>query len=160
MLSFKKQKKPFKAKFKLSYVAMLIVLVLLAISALPNLYPNKSWLHISAASDVKTQVMPSTENLVSFLNSQGFEVSESLKDQANINVLLNTPTQSAQAQAALKSNFPNTQVKIVEHATSPIWLQEFGLSPIKLGLDLNGGVLFVLDVDLNKAIDEQLLSAY
>lgn len=67
MLSLKKEKKPFKAKFKLSYVAMLIVLVLLAISALPNLYPNKSWLHISAASDVKTQVMPSTENLVSFL---------------------------------------------------------------------------------------------
>jgi preprotein translocase subunit SecD len=160
MLSLKKDKKQFKAKFKLSYVAMLIVLVLLAISALPNLYPNKSWLHISAASDVKTQVMPSTENLVSFLNSQGFEVSESLKDQANINVLLNTPTQSAQAQAALKSNFPNTQVKIVEHATSPIWLQEFGLSPIKLGLDLNGGVLFVLDVDLEKAVDEQLLSAY
>ncbi|MDX1361787.1 MAG: protein translocase subunit SecD, partial [Pseudoalteromonas tetraodonis] len=160
MLSLKKQKKPFMAKFKLSYVAMLIVLVLLAISALPNLYPNKSWLHISAAPEVKTQAIPSTENIVRFLNSQGFEVSQGVENQATINVLLNTPTQSAQAQAAIKSNYPNTQVKIVEHATSPIWLQEFGLSPIKLGLDLNGGVLFVLDVDLDKAIDEQLLSAY
>ena len=28
------------------------------------------------------------------------------------------------------------------------------------GLDLNGGVLFVLDVDLDKAVDEQLVSAY
>ena len=160
MLSFKKQKKPFMAKFKLSYVAMLVVLVLLAISALPNLYPNKSWLHISAAPEVKTQALPSTENIVRFLNSQGFEVSQGVENQATINVLLNTPTQSAQAQAAIKSNYPNTQVKIAEHATSPVWLQEFGLSPIKLGLDLNGGVLFVLDVDLDKAIDEQLLSAY
>ncbi|MEI8641677.1 hypothetical protein P4S68_13520 [Pseudoalteromonas sp. Hal099] len=74
--------------------------------------------------------------------------------------MLNEPTKSAQAQAVIKAQYPHTQVKIVEHATSPLWLQEFGLSPIKLGLDLNGGVLFVLDVDLDKAIDEQLVSAY
>ena len=50
--------------------------------------------------------------------------------------------------------------KIVTHQTSPDWLQSLGLAPIKLGLDLNGGVLFVLDVDLVKAQQEQLDSAY
>ena len=160
MLSFKKDKKPSTAKFKLSYIAMLIVLVLLAISALPNLYPNKSWLHISAAPHSETQSLPSTKTLVTFLNNQGLEVEQGLDKQSTINVLLNEPTKSAQAQAAIKAQYPNTQVKIVEHATSPTWLQNFGLSPIKLGLDLNGGVLFVLDVDLDKAVDEQLVSAY
>ncbi|WP_278381464.1 protein translocase subunit SecD [Pseudoalteromonas distincta] len=160
MLSFKKDKKPSTAKFKLSYIAMLIVLVLLAISALPNLYPNKSWLHISAAPHSETQSLPSTKALVTFLNNQGLEVEQGLDKQSTINVLLNEPTKSAQAQAAIKAQYPNTQVKIVEHATSPTWLQDFGLSPIKLGLDLNGGVLFVLDVDLDKAVDEQLVSAY
>jgi len=160
MLSFKKDKKPSTAKFKLSYIAMLIVLVLLAISALPNLYPNKSWLLISAAPHSETQSLPSTKTLVTFLNNQGLEVEQGLDKQSTINVLLNEPTKSAQAQAAIKAQYPNTQVKIVEHATSPTWLQNFGLSPIKLGLDLNGGVLFVLDVDLDKAVDEQLVSAY
>ncbi|WMS92223.1 protein translocase subunit SecD [Pseudoalteromonas sp. HL-AS1] len=160
MLSFKKDKKPSTAKFKLSYIAMLIVLVLLAISALPNLYPNKSWLHISAVPHSETQSLPSTKTLVTFLNNQGLEVDQGLDKQSTINVLLNEPTKSAQAQAAIKAQYPNTQVKIVEHATSPTWLQDFGLSPIKLGLDLNGGVLFVLDVDLDKAVDEQLVSAY
>ncbi|MEI8653227.1 protein translocase subunit SecD [Pseudoalteromonas sp. Hal273] len=160
MLSFKKDKKPSTAKFKLSYIAMLIVLVLLAISALPNLYPNKSWLHISAAPHSETQSLPSTKTLVTFLNNQGLEVEQGLDKQSTINVLLNEPTKSAQAQAAIKAQYPNTQVKIVEHATSPTWLQNFGLSPIKLGLDLNGGVLFVLDVDLDKAVDEQLVSSY
>ena len=160
MLSFKKDKKPSTAKFKLSYIAMLIVLVLLAISALPNLYPNKSWLHISAAPHSETQSLPSTKTLVTFLNNQGLEVEQGLDKQSTINILLNEPTKSAQAQAAIKAQYPNTQVKIVEHATSPTWLQNFGLSPIKLGLDLNGGVLFVLDVDLDKAVDEQLVSAY
>ncbi|MEH6479084.1 MULTISPECIES: protein translocase subunit SecD [Pseudoalteromonas] len=160
MLSFKKDKKPSTAKFKLSYIAVLIVLVLLAISALPNLYPNKSWLHISAAPHSETQSLPSTKTLVTFLNNQGLEVEQGLDKQSTINVLLNEPTKSAQAQAAIKAQYPNTHVKIVEHATSPTWLQDFGLSPIKLGLDLNGGVLFVLDVDLDKAVDEQLVSAY
>lgn len=160
MLSFKKDKKPSTAKFKLSYIAMLIVLVLLAISALPNLYPNKSWLHVSNSPHSETQSLPSTKTLVTFLNNQGLEVEQGLDKQSTINVLLNEPTKSAQAQAAIKAQYPNTQVKIVEHATSPTWLQNFGLSPIKLGLDLNGGVLFVLDVDLEKAVDEQLVSAY
>ncbi|MEL0639271.1 protein translocase subunit SecD [Pseudoalteromonas aliena] len=160
MLSFKKDKKPSTAKFKLSYIAMLIVLVLLAISALPNLYPNKSWLHVSNTPHSETQSLPTTKTLVTFLNNQGFEVEQGVDKQSTINVLLNEPTKSAQAQAAIKAQYPNTQVKIVEHATSPTWLQNFGLSPIKLGLDLNGGVLFVLDVDLDKAVDEQLVSAY
>ncbi|MBQ4858193.1 protein translocase subunit SecD [Pseudoalteromonas sp. MMG007] len=160
MLSVKKDQKPFMAKFKLSYVAMLIVLVLLAISALPNLYPNKSWLHVSNAPHSETQAVPSTKALVTFLNNQGLEVEQGLDKQSTINIMLNEPTKSAQAQAAIKAQYPNTQVKIVEHATSPLWLQNFGLSPIKLGLDLNGGVLFVLDVDLDKAVDEQLVSAY
>ncbi|WP_457933841.1 protein translocase subunit SecD [Pseudoalteromonas sp. SCSIO 43210] len=160
MLSFKKDKKPSTAKFKLSYIAMLIVLVLLAISALPNLYPNKSWLHVSSTPHSETQSLPSTKTLVTFLNKQGLEVEQGLDKQSTINILLNEPTKSAQAQAAIKAQYPNTQVKIVEHATSPTWLQDFGLSPIKLGLDLNGGVLFVLDVDLDKAVDEQLVSAY
>ncbi|MBW4965318.1 protein translocase subunit SecD [Pseudoalteromonas sp. CR1] len=160
MLSVKKDQKPFMAKFKLSYIAMLIVLILLAISALPNLYPNKSWLHVNSAPHSEIQVVPSTKALVTFLNNQGLKVEQGLDKQSTINILLNEPTKSAQAQAAIKAQYPNTQVKIVEHATSPPWLQNFGLSPIKLGLDLNGGVLFVLDVDLDKAIDEQLASAY
>jgi len=160
MLSVKKDHKPFMAKFKLSYIAMLIVLVLLAISALPNLYPNKSWLHVSNAHHSETQIVPSTNALVTFLNNQGLDVEQGLDKQSTINILLNEPTKSAQAQAAIKAQYPSTQVKIVEHATSPPWLQNFGLSPIKLGLDLNGGVLFVLDVDLDKAVEEQLVSAY
>ncbi|MGB2708774.1 MAG: protein translocase subunit SecD, partial [Pseudoalteromonas nigrifaciens] len=160
MLSFKNNKKPFMAKFKLSTFAMLVVLLLLAMSALPNLYPNQSWLYISVAPHSKMQTPPSTNTLVTFLNKQGLNVAQAYESQATINVLLNEPTKSAQAQAAIKAQYANTQTKIVERATSPSWLQSFGLSPIKLGLDLNGGVLFVLDVDLDKAIDEQLVSAY
>jgi len=39
---------------------------------------------------------------------------------------------------------------------SPNWLSELGAKPIKLGLDLSGGVLFVLDVDTDRAQSDKL----
>ncbi|WP_152960589.1 protein translocase subunit SecD [Pseudoalteromonas porphyrae] len=161
----KSLKKPLLQRFKISYVAMFIALLLLAVSALPNLYPSKSWLNISIESQSQLiKNIPSQKSVIDFLNQHNFMVDQSTlgskSDSSSINVLLQVPTKSAAAQRALKSEYPYFDVKIVTHQTSPAWLQQLGLEPIKLGLDLNGGVLFVLDVDLVKAQQEQLDSAY
>lgn len=39
---------------------------------------------------------------------------------------------------------------------APAWLKKLGNKPIKLGLDLSGGVLFVLDVDTERALSDKL----
>ncbi|WP_064435491.1 protein translocase subunit SecD [Pseudoalteromonas neustonica] len=165
MMLKKSLKKPLLQRFKISYVAMFIALLLLAVSALPNLYPSKSWLNISIESQSQLiKNIPSQKTVIDFLNQHNFMVDQSTlgskSDSSSINVLLQVPTKSAAAQRALKSEYPYFDVKIVTHQTSPAWLQQLGLEPIKLGLDLNGGVLFVLDVDLVKAQQEQLDSAY
>ncbi|MEL7579221.1 protein translocase subunit SecD [Pseudoalteromonas sp. D15MCD-2] len=142
-------------RLKMSYVAMIAACFLLAVSALPNLYPNKSWLHISLPDQTVT-----LQSVTTSLNQHGFEVTEANDSQALLAILLAEPTQSANALSFIKTQYPQLDAKIVEHATSPQWLQQLGLSPIKLGLDLNGGVLFVLDVDLDKAMQEHLNSVY
>ncbi|MED5514213.1 MAG: protein translocase subunit SecD [Pseudomonadota bacterium] len=142
-------------RLKMSYVAMIAACILLAVSALPNLYPNKSWLHISLPDQTVT-----LQSVTTALNQHGFEVTEANDSQAKLAILLAEPTQSANALSFIKTQYPQLEAKIVEHATSPQWLQQLGLSPIKLGLDLNGGVLFVLDVDLDKAMQEHLNSVY
>ncbi|MEJ2893190.1 protein translocase subunit SecD [Pseudoalteromonas sp. B5MOD-1] len=142
-------------RLKMSYVAMIAACILLAVSALPNLYPNKSWLHISLPDQTVT-----LQSVTTSLNQHGFEVTEANDNQAQLAILLSEPTQSANALSFIKTQYPQLEAKIVEHATSPQWLQQLGLSPIKLGLDLNGGVLFVLDVDLDKAMQEHLNSVY
>jgi len=40
--------------------------------------------------------------------------------------------------------------------TTPDWLRSLGASPMKLGLDLSGGVHFLLEVDMDKAMDARL----
>ncbi|MDK9683826.1 protein translocase subunit SecD [Pseudoalteromonas shioyasakiensis] len=142
-------------RLKMSYVAMIAACFLLAVSALPNLYPNKSWLHISLPDQTVT-----LQSVTTSLNQHGFEVTEANDSQAQLAILLAEPTHSANALSFIKTQYPQLEAKIVEHATSPQWLQQLGLSPIKLGLDLNGGVLFVLDVDLDKAMQEHLNSVY
>lgn len=161
----KSSKKPLLQRFKISYMAMLVALILLAISALPNLYPAKSWLHVTPQQPSHSELLAidTQKNVIDFLNQHGFSVEQSMQTSqslSSLNVLLQEPTKSAAAQQALKSEFTQLNVKIVTHQTSPDWLQSLGLAPIKLGLDLNGGVLFVLDVDLVKAQQEQLDSAY
>ncbi|MBE0457431.1 protein translocase subunit SecD [Pseudoalteromonas sp. KG3] len=161
----KSSKKPLLQRFKISYMAMLVALILLAISALPNLYPAKSWLHVTPQqpSHAELLAIDTQKNVIDFLNQHGFSVEQSMQASqslSSLNVLLQEPTKSAAAQQALKNEFTQLNVKIVTHQTSPDWLQNLGLAPIKLGLDLNGGVLFVLDVDLVKAQQEQLNSAY
>ncbi|MFU2508534.1 protein translocase subunit SecD [Pseudoalteromonas sp. ASV78] len=161
----KSSKKPLLQRFKISYMAMLLALILLTISALPNLYPAKSWLHVTPQQPLHSELLAidTQKNVIDFLNQHGFIVEQSVQSSQqlpSLNVLLQEPTKSAAAQQALKSEFAQLHVKIVTHQTSPDWLQSLGLAPIKLGLDLNGGVLFVLDVDLAKAQQEQLDSAY
>ena len=40
--------------------------------------------------------------------------------------------------------------------TTPDWLQSIGASPMKLGLDLRGGVHFLMEVDLKAAVSQRL----
>jgi preprotein translocase subunit SecD len=40
--------------------------------------------------------------------------------------------------------------------TTPAWLSDYGAQPMKLGLDLSGGVHFMLEVDVDAAIERRL----
>ncbi|KTF18471.1 protein translocase subunit SecD [Pseudoalteromonas sp. H105] len=161
-------KKPVKKslfqRFKLSYMAMCVALILLAVSAAPNLYPATSWLHVQVNNNQTIAHSITTKNLIDYLNQHEFSVAQALEftinDGFELEVLLDNPAKSASAQQLLKHHFAELTSKIVSHQTSPQWLQSLGLAPIKLGLDLNGGVLFVLDVDLAKAEQEQVDNAF
>ena len=56
-------------------------------------------------------------------------------------------------QAALGSDFI---VALNLAPTTPEWLQSIGANPMKLGLDLRGGVHFLMEVDLEAAVSQRL----
>ncbi|KAF7788614.1 preprotein translocase subunit SecD [Pseudoalteromonas rubra] len=133
---------------------MVAVILVLGLCAMPNLYQNKTQLSISALPQAQT--LPSPDTLVQLLQSHGFSVAQIGSGEPTL-VTLTSQTASASAQAVLAEALRDqATVKVVEQATAPYWLQRLGLSPIKLGLDLNGGVLFVLKVDTDKALEKRM----
>ncbi|ATC95069.1 protein translocase subunit SecD [Pseudoalteromonas tunicata] len=142
---------------------MIFTLVVMALCALPNLYPEQNTLVLSALnnqlkSDGISEITAPMA-IKTALEQQGFAVNRAKHTSQSIEFLLAEPSQNAAALSWLQHNYATQFTsKIVSQATSPKWLQALGLAPIKLGLDLNGGVLFVLEVDTTQALREQLQS--
>ena len=68
--------------------------------------------------------------------------------------------QQNQAQSFIESQLgEKVSVKKIEIDTRPYWLRKLSLEPIKLGLDLNGGVLLMYQVDNNYALKQKLITA-
>lgn len=139
------------------YVLILIVLAFSTIYALPSLYPDEHAVQISGAK-AGTQIDESvlkraeealkTENIATHNNSFG-----------NNSALLRVDNSETQlkAQDILRRSLGDNYVVALNLApTTPQWLQNLGAKPMKLGLDLRGGVHFLLEVDMDKAISQRL----
>ncbi|MBP9647337.1 MAG: protein translocase subunit SecD, partial [Psychrobacter sp.] len=75
-------------------------------------------------------------------------------------VRLDNPVDQLKAQEVLRQNLGEDYVVALNLAqTTPEWLRDIGAKPMKLGLDLRGGVRFVLEVDMDKALEQRLTSA-
>ena len=62
-----------------------------------------------------------------------------------------------------KIDFDRVIIALNLEPTTPDWLKELGGKPLKLGLDLSGGVHFLLEVDIDTAQQgrlELLLDTY
>lgn len=137
------------------YLIIFISLIFMTLSALPNLFHARDALLISGQNN-NSQSIESTQ-IHHELTNQGFII-ESIKSSGNSSrVILESDEQIANAQQYLSQSFGDEYiVELITQDTTPQWLKSFGGEPIKLGLDLSGGVLFVLNVDEEKAFGERM----
>ncbi|WP_105213617.1 protein translocase subunit SecD [Pseudoalteromonas sp. T1lg22] len=144
-----------RAKRGMGVFTTLALIVILALSALPNLYPNTKV--IAVENPKGAQALVQIERL---LDSQGFPVQGGHFDPQAQRLLLTLerPNNSAAAAGVLRQQLTDANVKVQTRATTPSWMQSLGLAPMKLGLDLGGGVLFVLQVDTDQAMAQRIKS--
>lgn len=141
------------------YILIAIVLLISTIYALPNLYPDKPAVQVtgSSASTVLTQdVLTQAEKL---LNAQGIKtVNNSFNgSSALLGIADESSETQIKAQQVLREKLGENYVVALNLAqTTPEWLRKLGANPIKLGLDLRGGVRFVMEVDMSKTVAQRL----
>lgn len=141
------------------YVLIGIVLLISTIYALPNLYPDKPAVQVtgSSASTVLTQdVLTQAEKL---LNAEGIKtVNNSFNgNSALLRIADESSETQIKAQQILREKLGENYVVALNLAqTTPEWLRKIGANPVKLGLDLRGGVRFVMEVDMSKTVGQRL----
>ncbi|MEA1082269.1 protein translocase subunit SecD [Marinobacter qingdaonensis] len=138
-------------------LVILVALVIGFIYALPNLFPDDHAIQITGArssTEVNNTIL---DRAVKALESEGIEVkSSSLQDRDALIRLTNGDDQ-LQARPIVQSALSNDYLVALNMAPStPDWLKSLGAGPMKLGLDLRGGVHFLLEVDMETALNTRL----
>ena len=139
------------------YLLILFVLVVSTLYALPSLYPDEPAVQISGAK-AGTQIDQSiVQKAEQILKSE--KIASHDNSFTNNAALLRVDSSEAQLKAkdALRHGLGDNYVVALNLApTTPEWLQKIGAKPMKLGLDLRGGVHFLLEVDMDKAISQRM----
>ncbi|WP_150303250.1 protein translocase subunit SecD [Pseudomonas saliphila] len=141
------------------YLLILVVIGLGAIYALPNLYPDDPAIQISGASSTQTINDNDLSRIESALEQAGIATKgvEVADNGSSGLVRLVNRGQQLPAQDVVKRSLGTDYVVAQNLApTTPDWLINIGAGPMTLGLDLSGGVHFLLEVDMEKAIENRL----
>ena len=139
------------------YLLIIVVLVISTLYALPSLYPDEPAVQISGAkagTQIDQSIVQKAEQILKSDNIASHDNSFT-----NNAALLRVDSSEAQLKAkdALRRGLGDDYVVALNLApTTPEWLQKIGAKPMKLGLDLRGGVHFLLEVDMDKAISQRM----
>lgn len=136
---------------------VLAALVLGIVYALPNLYPDDYALQVSGARGAITVTEADLQKAENALKSAGISYRDPEMAARGFTLRFDTNESQLAAQPLVKQALGDDFVVALNLVpTTPDWLASLGAQPMKLGLDLRGGVHFLLEVDLQKAVDQNL----
>ena len=135
---------------------MIIIIVLIGgLYALPNLYGEDPSVQISGTrgQEVNTETLSQVEHALANAN---ISPKSTLLENNAILVRLNSDEQQLPAKEKIAEALGDKYSVALNLApATPSWLTDVGGSPMKRGLDLRGGVRFLMEVDMNTALQKQ-----
>ncbi|WP_339487515.1 protein translocase subunit SecD [Pseudomonas sp. EL_65y_Pfl2_R95] len=138
------------------YLLIVAVLAVGFLYSAPNLYPDDPAIQISGNSTAKRIEQSDLDRADRALKEAGIAVKGlSVSDQGKAGLLrLSKQEDQLPAKDIVRKALGEDFVVALNLAqTTPDWLRSVGATPMKLGLDLSGGVHFLLEVDMEKALD-------
>ena len=138
-------------------LAVVAVVLIGALYALPNIFGQDPSLYITANDDA--QVDEALERRVGdVLERAGIEPKRTDRAADNLLVRFKSPEDQLRGQEAVASLFTDDSYS---HALTlspdvPGWLTALGGQPMNLGLDLRGGIHVLIDVDMDTAVKDRI----
>jgi preprotein translocase subunit SecD len=142
------------------YVLIAVALVVGIVYTLPNLFPEVPAVQISTSkSNIKIDAS-TLQTVEDALKAANIPYSGAAVDATGVKVRFADPDTQLKAKDVLQAklnpdpNNPDYIVALNLLSSSPTWLTKIGARPMYLGLDLRGGVHFLLQVDMQAALDK------
>jgi preprotein translocase subunit SecD len=132
--------------------------------ALPNLYPTQPSIQVAYTDSGKSADQSLLNELENILEESSSGYEEIFLRDNKIVIKFSTLDQQLNSKTVLQNKLLDKVIIALNlEPTTPDWLKSLGGKPVKLGLDLSGGVHFLLEVDIDTAQQgrlELLLDTY
>ena len=131
---------------------LIVVLAVGLLYALPNLYGEDPAVQITGArgSAASEQTLDQIQNVLKQEHIQSKSIA--LEQGAILARFANTDVQLRAREALMKTLGEDYVVALNLAPATPKWLEMLAAQPMKLGLDLRGGVHFLMEVDMDTAL--------
>lgn len=141
------------------YIVIICVMMVAALYALPNLYGEDPALQISGmrGANVTTEHVSLIRQT---LESKGIATKSVELEEGQVLVRFKDTDTQLGARELLSDTLGEGYIVALNLApATPAWLEQFGAEPLKLGLDLRGGVHFLMEVDTEQALQKSLVQS-
>ena len=140
-------------------IALIVILIIAAIYALPNIYGEDPSVQVTG-NNSQAVVNAQLENKIDkTLETAGITPKATQLSKDNILIRFKSTDAQFKALDIVRAVIGENYTAAVNLApATPAWLQSIGAAPMKKGLDLQGGIHFLLDVDIPSAVAKRLLS--
>jgi len=135
-----------------SYLLLLVVAVASLLYASPNLFGEDPAVQVSAARGAVVDEALEAR-VLDRLEANGLEPKAIERDPGRLLLRFGDPERQLAARDVIDEELPRQYVVALNLApAAPAWMQRISALPMYLGLDLRGGVHFLLEVDMDDAV--------
>ncbi|TLX47808.1 protein translocase subunit SecD [Pseudoalteromonas phenolica] len=138
------------------YLLVLAVLAIGILYATPNLYGRDPAIQVSGTKGASADLSV-LDKVNETLKENNITVKSSALENDQVLVRFTNVEEQLKAQDILRDSLSDDYISAINMSPAqPDWLKGIGGNPMKLGLDLSGGVHFTMEVDMVTALDNAL----
>jgi preprotein translocase subunit SecD len=136
------------------YIMVLMILAIGALYSAPNLYGEDPAIQVSGLRGAEVNALV-LDSVVEKLDNANISYKKSELTTDRILIRLKNSDDQLKAKEAIGDSLGDSYVVALNLApATPAWLEAIGAGPLKLGLDLRGGVHFLMEVDMGEAMNK------
>lgn len=133
------------------------VVALGAVYSMANLYAPDPAIQISSANTGEVIEDKTLQRIETVLEKAGFPPKAIENNEGQLLLRFDNQDEQLRAKSVVERELRSDYIVALNlAATTPDWLVNLGAAPMKLGLDLAGGVHFLLEVDIDAAVAKRI----